>query len=54
MRRKGCGTYSDLAGKRQAFVSKAQRPSMIPKSGIRFSEKIMRKENWPPIGSAEE
>jgi hypothetical protein len=31
MRRKGCGTYSDQAGKRQAYVSKTQRPSMMPK-----------------------
>jgi hypothetical protein len=22
--------------------------------GTRFSEKVMRKENWPPIGSAED
>jgi hypothetical protein len=51
MRRKGCGTYSDQAPKRQAYVSKAQRPSMMPKKpapdlirgGTRLSDEIMLK-----------
>ena len=36
------------------MIPKSMPSSFDPMGGTRFSEKIMRKENKPPIGSAEE
>ena len=36
------------------MIPKSMPSGFGPMGETRLSEKIMRKENWPPIGSAEE
>jgi hypothetical protein len=36
------------------MIPKSMPSGFDPVGGTRFSEKIMRKENWPPVSSAEE